>query len=132
MLICSNLNTHNGNHDNPPKELGRDHIMILPPPLRLSMPPKSLLFYLIIDSASSLFKYSSARGWPIVVFFCSAYYPFFFSLQSVLPGIKLPQPQPHMRTDTHTGQHALRATQVRAALSHAYATTYHNRITDIL
>jgi hypothetical protein len=45
--------------------------------------------------------------------------------------IKLPQPQPRTRTrtDTQTGQRALRAT--RAALSHAYATTY-QRITDIL
>jgi hypothetical protein len=54
---------------------------------------------------------------------------------NVLRGcIKLPQPQPRTRTDTdtQTGQRALRATQVRAALYHAYATTYHNRITDIL
>jgi hypothetical protein len=44
--------------------------------------------------------------------------------------IKLPQPQP--RTDTQTSQRALRATQVRTALCHAYTTTYQNRITDIL
>jgi hypothetical protein len=42
--------------------------------------------------------------------------------------VKLPQPQ--LRTYTQTGQSALRATQVRAALSHAYAVTYQNRITD--
>jgi hypothetical protein len=46
--------------------------------------------------------------------------------------IKLPQPQPRMRAYTHTGQRALRATQVRSALSYVYATTYQNRITDIL
>jgi hypothetical protein len=34
------------------------------------------------------------------------------------------------RTYTQTGQSALRATQVRAALSHAYDVTYQNRITD--
>jgi hypothetical protein len=45
---------------------------------------------------------------------------------------KLPQPQPRTRTDTQTGQRTLRATQVRAALSNAYATTYQNRITYIL
>jgi hypothetical protein len=46
--------------------------------------------------------------------------------------VRLPHPQPRTRTDIHTVQRALKATQVRAALSHAYATTYHNRITDIL
>jgi hypothetical protein len=46
--------------------------------------------------------------------------------------IKLPQSQPRTRTDTQTGQRTLRATQVRSALSHAYATTYQNRIMDIL
>jgi hypothetical protein len=46
--------------------------------------------------------------------------------------IKLPHPQPLTRTDTQTGQCALRATQVRAALSHEYAPKYQNRITDIL
>jgi hypothetical protein len=45
-------------------------------------------------------------------------------------GVKLPQPQLRTRTYTHTGQSTLRATQVRAALSHAYAVTYQNRITD--
>jgi hypothetical protein len=55
------------------------------------------------------------------------------NILNVLQGcIKLPQPQPRTCTDTQTGQRALRATQVRAALSHAYATTYQNRITDIL
>jgi hypothetical protein len=44
--------------------------------------------------------------------------------------VKLPQPQLRTRTYTQTGQSALRATQVRAALSHAYAVTYQNRITD--
>jgi hypothetical protein len=44
--------------------------------------------------------------------------------------VKLPQPQPRTRTYTQTGQSTLRATQVRAALSHAYAVTYQNRITD--
>jgi hypothetical protein len=44
--------------------------------------------------------------------------------------VKLPQPQLRTRTYTHTGQSTLRATQVRAALSHAYAVTYQNRITD--
>jgi hypothetical protein len=34
--------------------------------------------------------------------------------------------------DTHTGKRTLRVTQVRAALSHVYATTYQNIITDIL
>jgi hypothetical protein len=34
------------------------------------------------------------------------------------------------RTYTQTCQSTLRATQVRAALSHAYAVTYQNRITD--
>jgi hypothetical protein len=43
---------------------------------------------------------------------------------------KLPQPQPRARIYTQTGQITLRATQVRAALSHAYAVTYKNRITD--
>jgi hypothetical protein len=52
---------------------------------------------------------------------------------NVLPGrIKLPQPQPRTRTDNQIGQRALRATQVRAALYHAYVTTYQNRITNIL
>jgi hypothetical protein len=52
---------------------------------------------------------------------------------NVLRGcIKLPQPHPRTRTYTQTGQRALRATQVRATLSHAYTTTYQNRITDIL
>jgi hypothetical protein len=50
---------------------------------------------------------------------------------NVLRGcVKLPQPQPC--TYTQTGQRALRATQVRAALSHGYATAYQNRIMDIL
>jgi hypothetical protein len=44
--------------------------------------------------------------------------------------VKIPQPQLRARTYTQTGQSALRATQVRAALSHAYAVTYQNRITD--
>jgi hypothetical protein len=44
--------------------------------------------------------------------------------------VKLPQPQLRARTYTQTGQSALRATQVRAALSYAYAVTYQNRITD--
>jgi hypothetical protein len=44
--------------------------------------------------------------------------------------VKLPQPQLRTRTYTQTGQSTLRATQVRAALSHAYAVTYQNRITD--
>jgi hypothetical protein len=44
--------------------------------------------------------------------------------------VKLPQPQVRARTYTQTGQSALRATQVRAALSHAYAVPYQNRITD--
>jgi hypothetical protein len=52
---------------------------------------------------------------------------------NVLRGcIKLPHPQPRTRTDIQTGKHALRATQVRAALSHAHATIYQNRITNIL
>jgi hypothetical protein len=45
-------------------------------------------------------------------------------------GVKLPQPQLRTRKYTQTGQSTLRATQVRAALSHAYAVTYQNRITD--
>jgi hypothetical protein len=50
---------------------------------------------------------------------------------NVLRGcVKLPQPQPRARTYTQTCQSTLRATQVRAALSHAYAVTYQNRITD--
>jgi hypothetical protein len=44
--------------------------------------------------------------------------------------VKLPQPQLRTRTYTQTGQSTLRATQVRAALPHAYAVTYQNRITD--
>jgi hypothetical protein len=44
--------------------------------------------------------------------------------------VKLPQPQLRTRTYTQTGQSTLRTTQVRAALSHAYAVTYQNRITD--
>jgi hypothetical protein len=44
--------------------------------------------------------------------------------------VKLPQPQPRARTYTQTCQSTLRATQVRAALSHAYAVTYQNKITD--
>jgi hypothetical protein len=44
--------------------------------------------------------------------------------------VKLPQPQLRTRTYTQTGQSTLRATQARAALSHAYAVTYQNRITD--
>jgi hypothetical protein len=44
--------------------------------------------------------------------------------------VKLPQPQPRARTYTQTCQSTLRATQVRPALSHAYAVTYQNRITD--
>jgi hypothetical protein len=44
--------------------------------------------------------------------------------------VKLPHPQPQPRTPTYTqkGQRTLRATQVRAALSHAYVATYQNRI----
>jgi hypothetical protein len=50
---------------------------------------------------------------------------------NVLRGcVKLPKTQPRTRTYTQTGQSTLRATQVRAALSHAYAVTYQNRITD--
>jgi hypothetical protein len=50
---------------------------------------------------------------------------------NVLRGcVKLRQPQLRTRTYTQTGQSTLRATQVRAALSHAYAVTYQNRITD--
>jgi hypothetical protein len=50
---------------------------------------------------------------------------------NVLRGcVKLQQPRPRTRTYTQTGQSTLRATQVRAALSHAYAVTYENRITD--
>jgi hypothetical protein len=44
--------------------------------------------------------------------------------------VKLPQPQLRTRIYTQTGQSTLRATQVRAALSHAYAVTCQNRITD--
>jgi hypothetical protein len=44
--------------------------------------------------------------------------------------VKLPQPQLRTRTYTQTGQSTLRATQIRAALSNAYAVTYQNRITD--
>jgi hypothetical protein len=44
--------------------------------------------------------------------------------------VKLPQPQLRTRTYTQTSQNTLRATQVRSALSHAYAVTYQNRITD--
>jgi hypothetical protein len=44
--------------------------------------------------------------------------------------VKLPHPQLRTRTYTQTCQGTLRATQVRAALSHAYAVTYQNRITD--
>jgi hypothetical protein len=44
--------------------------------------------------------------------------------------VKLPQSQLRTRTYTQTGQSTLRATQVRAALSHAYAVTYQNMITD--
>jgi hypothetical protein len=44
--------------------------------------------------------------------------------------VKLPQPQLRTRTYTQTGQSTLRATQVRAALSHAYAVTYQKRIMD--
>jgi hypothetical protein len=51
---------------------------------------------------------------------------------NVLRGCIFPQPQPRTRTDTHTGQRAQRATQIRAGLSHACATTYQNRIMDIL
>jgi hypothetical protein len=54
-------------------------------------------------------------------------------LKNVLRGCaKLLQPQPPTRTDTQTVQRTLRATHARAALSHAYDTTYQNRITDIL
>jgi hypothetical protein len=52
------------------------------------------------------------------------------SLNALRGCVKLPQPQPRTRTYTQTGQGTLRATQVRAALSHAYAVTYQNRITD--
>jgi hypothetical protein len=49
---------------------------------------------------------------------------------NVLRGcVKLPQHQPRTRTHTHTGQSTLRATQVRAAMSHAYPVAYQNRIT---
>jgi hypothetical protein len=52
---------------------------------------------------------------------------------NVLRGcIKIPQPHPRTHTDTQACQRTLRATQVRGALSHAYATTYQNMITDIL
>jgi hypothetical protein len=52
---------------------------------------------------------------------------------NVLQGcVKLLQSQPRTRTDTQTGQSALRATQARGALSHTYANTYQNSITDIL
>jgi hypothetical protein len=44
--------------------------------------------------------------------------------------VKLPQPQLRTRTYTQTGQSTLRATQVRAALAHAYDATYQNRIKD--
>jgi hypothetical protein len=54
------------------------------------------------------------------------------SLNVLRECVKLPCPQPRTRTDTQTVQRALRATQVRAALSHVCATTYQNRITDIL
>jgi hypothetical protein len=37
--------------------------------------------------------------------------------------VKLPQPQLRKPTDTHTFQRTLRATQVRCALSRAYAVT---------
>jgi hypothetical protein len=47
-----------------------------------------------------------------------------------VPTVKLPQPQPRTRTYTQTCQSTLRSTQVRASLSHAYAVTYQNRITD--
>jgi hypothetical protein len=50
--------------------------------------------------------------------------------QFVNKTVKLPQPQLRTRTYTQTVQNTLRATQVRAALSHAYAVTYQNRITD--
>jgi hypothetical protein len=50
---------------------------------------------------------------------------------NVLRGcVKLPQPQLRTRTYTQTGQSTLRATQVRASLSHAYAVTYQNNIKD--
>jgi hypothetical protein len=53
------------------------------------------------------------------------------NILNVLRGcVKLPQPQLRARTYTQTGQSTLRATQVRAALSHAYAVTCQNRITD--
>jgi hypothetical protein len=52
---------------------------------------------------------------------------------NVLRGcVKLPQPHPRTRTDKQTGQRAVRATQVRAALAHVYATTYQNISTYIL
>jgi hypothetical protein len=50
--------------------------------------------------------------------------------QTISQTVKLPQPQLRTRTYTQAGQSTLRATQVRAALSHAYAVTYQNRITD--
>jgi hypothetical protein len=53
------------------------------------------------------------------------------NILNVLRGcVKLPQPQLRTRTYTQTGQSTLRATQVRAAPSHAYAVTYQNRIMD--
>jgi hypothetical protein len=52
------------------------------------------------------------------------------SLNVLRRRVKLPQPQLRTRTYTQTCQGTLRATQVRAALSHAYAVTYQNRITD--
>jgi hypothetical protein len=52
------------------------------------------------------------------------------SLNVLRECVKLPQPQLRTRTYTQTGQSTLRATQVRAARSNAYAVTYQNRITD--
>jgi hypothetical protein len=54
----------------------------------------------------------------------------FISIDNTCNYVKLSQPQLRTRTYTQSGQGILRATQVRAALSHAYAVTYQNRITD--
>jgi hypothetical protein len=55
------------------------------------------------------------------------------NILDVLRGcVKLPHPQTCTNTDIQTCQSTLRATQVRSALSHVYAVTYQNSITDIL
>jgi hypothetical protein len=52
---------------------------------------------------------------------------------NVLQGcVNLLQSQPSTHTYIPTCHHTLRATQARAALSHAYVATYQSRITDIL